>query len=231
MWSDHQLVAGLGLAAMGIAVAVVASGPATAGSSRVSPMHRSPQSSLTSQPLATGSACARQDDNDNGVGVISQNFEADFDAYDSRGADDFAIKRRCVVREVDVNGAYFTGIGPAVSVHVTFYLDDGRAPGERIVSQNHLDYRDPSGLGNFRIPLTVPVTFRPGRYWVAVTANIDFREGGEWGWNTNNTARGDKARWKNPGDGFDTGCTDWGKVKACLGDGGQGPDLSFALLK
>jgi hypothetical protein len=232
MRSGHHVVAGLSLAAMGVAVAVAASAPATAGSSRVSPMHRSAQSALVSAPLAAGSTCARQDDNDNGVGVISQNFEADFDAYDSRGADDFTIKRRCEVREVDVNGAYFTGIGPAISVHVTFYQNDGSTPGRRIVSQNDLDYRDPSGLGNFEIPLAASVTFQPGRYWVAVRANIDFRDGGEWGWNTNNTLRGSIAQWKNAGDGFDTGCTTWGDVKTCLGDDeGQGPDFSFALLK
>jgi hypothetical protein len=231
MRSQHQLVTGIGLAAVGIAAAVAATAPATAGSSRVSPLHRSSESSLVSVPLPAGSTCAKQNDNDNGVGVISQNFEADFDAYDSRAADDFVIRRRCVVREVDVNGAYFFGIGPARSLNVTFYADDGSTPGERMVTQNHLDYRDPSGLGNFEIPLAVPVTFRPGRYWVAVRANIDFREGGQWGWNTNNTPRGDRAQWKNPRDGFDTGCTDWGRVRACLGDGGQGPDLSFALLK
>ena len=106
-----------------------------------------------------------------------------------------------------------------------------RTPGARFANQNDLDYRDPSGTGNFKIPLAEAVTFKPGTYWVSVKANLDFRVGGEWGWNTNNTARGSNAQWKNGRDGFDTGCREYAEILGCLGDGGQGPDFSFALLK
>jgi len=230
MRSHRIVLSGLAVA-LAAAVAQSASGPALAGSSGLSPTHRSQLSSLVSEPLPVASTCVKQNDNDNGVGIISQNFETDFDAYDSRGADDFTLEHRCTIREVDVNGAYFTGIGPADSLQVVFYLDDGTSPGRRIDNQNNLAYRDRGGLGNFKIPLPESVTLRPGTYWVAVRANMEFRYGGEWGWNTNNTARGDVAQWRNVGDGFDTGCTTWGEVTACLDDGGEGPDFSFALLK
>ncbi|HEV8692354.1 MAG TPA: hypothetical protein VGQ91_18760, partial [Ideonella sp.] len=32
-----------------------------------------------------------QNNDDNGIGIVSQNFEATFDAYDAQGADDFAV--------------------------------------------------------------------------------------------------------------------------------------------
>lgn len=232
MRSHRIVISGLAVAVVAVVVAALSgSVPALAGSPGLTPTHRSAVSSLVSAPLPLGSTCVKQNDNDNGVGIISQNFEADFDTFDSRGADDFTLEQRCTIREVDVNGAYFTGIGPAVSLQVLFYLDDGTSPGKRIANQNNLAYRDRGGLGNFKIPLAESVTLRPGTYWVAVRANMEFREGGEWGWNTNNTARGDIAQWRNAGDGFDTGCRTWGEVEACLGDGGQGPDFSFALLK
>lgn len=229
MRSRSRIIAGLVIASLG--AASTWSATAAAEPKRPSPTHRSQPSSLVSPPPLAGRTCVRQNDNDNGVGVISQNFERDFDSFDSRGADDFTLTHSCTVRKVQVNGAYFTGVGPAVSVHVTFYRDNDGTPGPRFANQNDLDYSDPSGVGNFHIPLASAVTFPAGTYWVAVRANIEFRVGGEWGWNTNNTVRGSKAQWKNHGDGFGTGCASFTKVETCLGDGGQGPDFSFALVK
>ena len=207
--------------------------PATAGSSRVSPTASQRRLVAASRPTSPPArTCARQDDNDNGVGVISQNFEADFDNYDSRGADDFTLKRSCTVSEVDVNGAYFTGIGPAVSLHVTFYRDNGGTPGARVANQNDLDYRDPSGLGNFKIPLgragDVPARHvlgggqgqhrLPGRRRVG----LEHQQHG---------ARQQRPVEERPGRLRHRAVRTYAEVLACLGDGGQGPDFSFALLK
>jgi hypothetical protein len=226
----HPLqLAGLSVAVIGIAVTWTSLSAATAQSSPVSLTHRS-ASPLAQVHPAVGITCAKQNDNDNGIGIVSQNFESESDSFDSRGSDDFIIDETCTVSEVDVSGAYFNGSGPADSLHVTFYQDDGGRPGRRFANENLLAYTDTSGTGSFAIPLVPAVTFEPGTYWVAVKANMDFVVGGEWGWNTNNKARGHNADWKNGGDGFGTGCRKYTELLTCI-PSGEGPDFSFLLRK
>jgi hypothetical protein len=177
---------------------------------------------------AAADACYAQRDNDNGIGIVSQNFEPDFDAYDSRGADDFSLDSACSILEVDTDGEYFNGSGPADSFHVTFYRNNlHNKPGRRVSNQNLLSYTD-EGLGSPEITLDREVTLAAGVYWVAVKANMDFSTGGEWGWNTNNTQRGGPGQWKNGGNGFNTGCTTYQPVLECIASG-EGPDFSYSL--
>lgn len=178
---------------------------------------------------ALNGACYKQLANDNGVGIVSQNFEAADDIYDARAADDFTLKRHCKVNKVTVNGSYSLGAGPAESVHVTFYRDNGGRVGGIISTQDNLTYRDASELGNFTVTLAGPANLKPGTYWVSVKANMHFALGGQWGWNTNNHARGERSKWANPNDGFGTGCVVYTDTVRCI-PSGEGPDFSFALL-
>ena len=79
-------------------------------------------------PLAT---LYDQNSDDNGVGIVSQNFEATFDAYDAQGADDFTVPSGKVwtVTSVQATGVYFNGAGPCDSVNVTFYKNKNGKPG------------------------------------------------------------------------------------------------------
>src|SRR5689334_14251037 len=72
-----------------------------------------------------------QRDNDNGVGIVSQNFESSLDSFDARGADDFAIPKGVEwhIKRVVADGAYFNGSGPAASYDVVVYKDAGGTPG------------------------------------------------------------------------------------------------------
>ena len=77
-----------------------------------------------------------------------------------------------------------------------------------------------NGTGSFVIQLASAVTLREGRqYWVSVQVNMDFGVGGEWGWETRNTKNGRPAAWRNPGDGFGTGCTTYAVESVCIGGG------------
>ena len=80
--------------------------------------------------------------------------------------------------------------------------------------------------GDFKV--AVPKTVVKGTTWVAVQANLDFAQGGEWGWENQTTVVGSAAAWENPGDGFGTGCTTWKTETSCIADG-QG-DHMFTLL-
>ena len=171
-----------------------------------------------------------QDSDDSGIGLVSQNFESSFDQYDAQAADDFTVPQhgRWTVKEVDTTGVYFNGSGPAPSVHVTFYDDAGGLPGAAIADFPSVVPAS-DDFGSFAIKLPSKVKLRKGTYWVSVYVNMDFAAGGEWGWENTSTAQnGSPAAWRNPGDGFATGCTDWSQENVCIA-AGQGPDHLFVL--
>lgn len=171
-----------------------------------------------------------QDTDDSGIGLVSQNFESSFDAYDAQAADDFVVPEgeKWSVKEVDATGVYFNGSGPAATVHVAFYKNKGTLPGKVVADFPAVA---PSGddFGSFTIKLPSKVKLKTGTYWVSVQANLDFGAGGEWGWeNTATLQNGSPAAWRNPGGGFGTGCDDWTAENTCI-VAGQGPDHLFVL--
>jgi hypothetical protein len=169
-----------------------------------------------------------QNDNPSGVAIISQNFESEFDVYDSRAADDFTVPegKRWRVKEVDVTGVYFNGIGPAASENVVFYHSSSGRPGAPIHTFSGIVGAD-NGTGSFVIDLGRGVKLGEGHYWVSVQANMAFACCGEWGWETRIAEHSQPAMWQNPGDGFSTGCTTYKVMFKC--SPGAGPDLMFAL--
>src|SRR5580765_72828 len=77
-----------------------------------------------------------QNDLDTGIGITSQNFEEEFNAYDDQAADDFTVPggHAWKIRNVTVTGTYFAGNGPARSWNVYIYADRGGLPGALIAS-------------------------------------------------------------------------------------------------
>jgi hypothetical protein len=216
-------------AAVAVAVAALVAQTAAAQDPEGVPLPGSPASAPVHVDSAAKS-CSEQLAGDTGRAVVSQNFEPEFNVYDNRGADDFTLLRRCTIATVEVIGTYFDGIGGADSVDVKFYADGGGTPGALLEHRKNLGYSDPTGTGSFTIPLAVPVPLKAGTYWVSVRANIDFSTRGQWGWSTVGMAKGSHAKWKNPGDGFGTGCVTYGDLKTCV-PVDEGPDFAFALLK
>jgi hypothetical protein len=162
-----------------------------------------------------------QSGDDSGIGVVSQDFETDFDAYDAQGADDFTIPGGTIwtIREVDVTGVYFNGPGPARSVNVIFYKHGRKVktPGAIVREYDGIVPAD-NGTGSFVITLPRSVSLRAGTFWISVVANMDFATGGEWGWESQNGIQGSPALWQNPGVGFGT-CPSWAPEGACVGTG------------
>lgn len=173
-----------------------------------------------------------QNDNDAGVGISSQNFEAELDSVDSAGADDFVVPvgQRWLIQGVLVTGVYYgcnPNCGPADSETVTIYRNAGGIPGT-VVSTHTVTGAD--NAGSFQIRLQPAVRLRPGRYWVSVVTNQTFTPNGQWGWETRTVQNNGPAVWQNPGDGFATGCTTWANMQGCIGPLGEGPDFMFALF-
>ncbi|HSD62336.1 MAG TPA: T9SS type A sorting domain-containing protein [Ignavibacteriaceae bacterium] len=163
--------------------------------------------------------------------LVSQNFEAAFDAYDDQGADDFEVPAGFIwtVESIDVLGVYFNGAGPANSVNVWFFADNAGLPGSEVYSA--MDVVPSAGLGDGAFSITLPVAaeLTEGIYWVSVQCNMDYGVGGEWGW-TEQTQSGSESAWENPGGGFATACTNWGyRVTNCAIGAAPYYDFSFRL--
>ena len=193
---------------------------------------RSPQvthkGTAKAAPHAPGVVLYNQNDNNAGIGIVSQNFEATFDIYDSQGADDFTTTGNgWKIKNVTVTGVYFNGYGPAVSETVYVYKDSGGLPGALSKSKTKVgaDSGGSFSIGLGKKGIKLPVA---GHFWVSVQANLDFGVGGEWGWETRTVQHGAAAAWQNPGNGFSTGCTTWGVLTTCI-PAGEGPDFMFAL--
>lgn len=165
--------------------------------------------------------------NDSGIGITSQNFESSFDAYDCQGADDFVVPdgSKWRVTEIDIIGTPFNGSGVADSEHLVIYKSKRGKPGKTVAEFDGLVGSEING--SFFIPLDAPVRLKPGRYWLSIQANETFLDQGEWGWEARFDVVGLPSLWRNPGDGFETGCTDWTTQTECI-PVGQG-DQMFAL--
>lgn len=165
--------------------------------------------------------------------ISSQNFEPQFNAFDAQAADDFEVPAGVSgwgIRMVEIKG-YYVGGGArnATSVNIWFYADAGGLPGDQVYAA--LGVIPSSGLdtGRFVIDLPTAALLEPGRYWVSVQANLDLLpDNRQWAWQKRIVQNGYESAFRNPGDGFGTGCKDWGaRVTTCGSVGG--PDLLFRL--
>lgn len=185
-------------------------------------------------PHRNASVLYDQSSGSNGVGIVSQEF-TDFTsgAYDADGADDFTLPAgKHTITEVDANGVYFNGYGPADSFNVTFYKKIKKGQGKILASCPNSPYTDVNGTGSVAIDVSsCGVKAKGGKksMWVSVQAVMAFGSGGEWGWNTNNTVNGSASVWENAGGGFGTGCSTYTTTTTCI-PSGEGGDFAFAIL-
>ena len=210
------------------ALVLSAAGGASAAGPQLSVVR---QGAPAAQPLAHGAASTvlyDQTADDSGIGIVSQNFEAAFDAYDNQAADDFTVPagKAWTVSEVDATGAYFSGSGPAASIHITFYKQKSGIPDAVVADFPALTCKE--YFGSFSCKLPSSVKLKAGTYWLSVQANLDFSVGGQWAWENQTSVEGTAAMWQSPDDGFGTGCVKYTTESVCIADG-QG-DHMFRLL-
>jgi len=161
--------------------------------------------------------------------VTSQDFEPSNDPLDSFAADDFVVPggQTWTIQQVDVDGEYNSGAGPAASFHAHFYANVGaELPGALIGDALASSYTGSNGDAS--ITLSTPVTLGAGTYWVSVQARQDFTPFGQWLWQNRSVQSNASAAWQNPGGGFDVGCTTWGRKLTCI-PSQVGPDQTFRL--
>jgi hypothetical protein len=224
-----RILTAAGVGALAVAVATTLALPANAASHQVGVASaKSVHSAAKPMKGKKIKYCYQQQDDDNGIGIVSQNFESSLDAYDSQGADDFTLTKKCKVTNIEFNGAYFNGSGPATDFSITIYQDNGSSAPGKVVYGPKAESFTTTGTDGYSITGLSGIKLAPGTYWLSVQADLNYSSGGEWGWNTNNTVRGDAAMWQNPGDGFATGCTSYTTLTTCIASG-EGGDFSFAI--
>src|SRR5205823_11142073 len=132
------------------------------------------------------------------------------------------------ITQVDVNGVYSLGGGPANQANVYFYTNAVSGtyaiPGAAVYTATNLStILGPSGA--YVVPLTTPAVLSPGTYWVSVQAtNLAT---GQWFWQERTVQSTNKAAWRNPPGGFGTACNNWDQRTFCIAD--TAPDQQFRL--
>ncbi len=145
-------------------------------------------------------------------------------AFDAEGADDFPIpdQKGWTISEFNFelrlgDFGLFTTELPVLDIRV--YPDDNGQPGAQAVCTYNAISGAMHGITLLRVPLPEPCVLGQGIYWVSLQ-----RSNGPLRWAAISPLPppfidGENARWRNPGDGFGTGCTDWSDIGTCLTDG------------
>jgi BACON domain-containing protein len=153
-----------------------------------------------------------------GVGMPAGRFDPPH-PVDAEGADDFQVfdEEGWTIGEVVVGTPDFGMRGKHGFMDVRVYPDAGGAPGEpalcgydRIPAEQH-------GVLQVRVPLPAPCVLGPGRYWLSLQQRDDVLR---WAVASPNPlpppfVLGARAHWRNPGDGWATGCTAWSEISTC----------------
>jgi hypothetical protein len=155
--------------------------------------------------------------------LTNQDFEASFNAYDSEGADDFVVDGQgWYITGMDLCGVYSAsnGTGPVNAVNVLFYDDNAGEP----AAAPRCDYTGTvqttggtAGPLGSPAPMEIdwdgtPCALEPGTYWAVISISQTFGSAGQY---FTSTGPGGNGLWRNPGNGFGTGCTDWATPASC----------------
>ncbi|MGA7296318.1 MAG: hypothetical protein WBW92_02245 [Rhodanobacteraceae bacterium] len=215
------------LLAAGVATAMFA--VSSAGAVTLQSSHPTTPHAVSFPNATTASVLYDQTDNASGNGAPAQNFETAYDAYDSEGADDFVVPAGgWTLTEADLvtsTSGPFTGTTTAT---VNIYPDAAGQPGASPVC-SFPGATATVGAATTTIPLTGGCSLGAGTYWLAVQIDLDLATNGQIFWSDRSTQSNSAGVWRNPNDGFGSGCTNWDTLANC-GVGGSFPDYLFQLV-
>ncbi|SFM96446.1 hypothetical protein [Dokdonella immobilis] len=181
-------------------------------------------------PAPNGAAIVLYDQTDSasGNGAPAQNFEASYDAYDSEGADDFVVPASgWTVTQVNLVTTITTPLTTTAAVNI--YPDAGGVPGGTATCSYPSAAADVTA-GGTTITLPTSCALGAGTYWVAATVDVDFASNGQLFWSNRTIQSNSPAVWRNPGDGFASGCTTFTAMTTCGVGGGTNPDFLFQIV-
>ncbi|MEZ4720610.1 MAG: T9SS type A sorting domain-containing protein [Flavobacteriales bacterium] len=155
--------------------------------------------------------------------LSAQDFETTYNAYDAQGADDFIVPTGDIwmVDSIILVGRYYCNsctVDSVSGLNLGIYNDNNGEPGTLVYQQNTSTDVDFNGDGDLLAHFTTPIPLAAGHYWIVANARKDYiagSGGGQWGWVRDTTQTFNSALWKNPGDGFASGCTSWVEFYNC----------------
>ncbi|HOX72255.1 MAG: hypothetical protein WAS23_07870 [Dokdonella sp.] len=169
-----------------------------------------------------------QTDSAAGNGAPVQNFEASFDAYDSEGADDFVVPAGGWTVS-SFNFVTTVGTPVTTTAALNVYADAAGLPGGAPVCSAAAAVADVTATGT-TVTLPAPCVLGAGTYWVALTVDVNFGTNGQIFWSNRSVQTNSPGVFRNPGDGFASGCTDWAAMTTCGVGGGASPDFLFQVV-
>ena len=163
----------------------------------------------------------------------SQDFETEFNKFDATLADDFTVPVgfSWTIDSVLARGKN-DGPGIGTTARVTFYEDGVDEPGSVIATRTGTV----TGFPRMQVAIPSPPTLATGTYWISVESLMpagSFENPSQWFWAVNDAGPfGAEAVFRNPGDGFGTGCTVFTPRIDCVFPDTTNPpgdDLSFSI--
>lgn len=165
----------------------------------------------------------------------STDLKAVYDGFDSQGADDFQVPtdKIWLISTVTAHGQY-EGLAQADSVLIQFYVNGGSNLPSSLVRSEVVPPAQISGrdTGIFVMNLAAPAGLGPGRYWLAVQANMNSAPSLErWGWHESTQQFLSASAWRQPGGGYGPACVTFQpRIAVCNRPAGSvNPDLLFKL--
>lgn len=181
-------------------------------------------------PLGTPSVLYDQTGSPASNGAPDQDFEDAFNAYDSEGADDFEVTDSTGWTITGVNTVGTTGLAGGATVRVNFHSNSATDFPDAIEC-SYTGIVPADSAGSFTITLPTPCELGPGRHWVAIQTTQAFGSNGQHFWSNRSVQSNAESVWRNPGDGFGSGCTSWGRQQTeCAVGGAAGPDFLFQIV-
>lgn len=156
-------------------------------------------------------------------------FEAMFNNFDSEGADDFVVPANGWI----VDGFWFDAQGGNLGVSngtLRIYNDSAGKPGTTACSPT-IGTITARADDNIEVELATPCQLSAGTYWVGLRINRNLTNGQNFFWSSRSVTSNNRAVWRNPGNGYSTGCTTWQITENCasIGSGADTQDLLFVV--
>jgi hypothetical protein len=180
------------------------------------------------QGVSGGGVLYSQTDDPSGSAFTDQEFEAVYAAYSAEGADDFVVTG---TQGWDLTTLATPGIqtagGTPFFVNHYFYADAAGLPGAVIDGCDFpANTNFTHDLGNITVNVE-DCNVEPGAAWFSQQVRQDFQPFGQHFWATRLNAANNPGAFRNPGNGFGSGCIDWAPANSACGMIGQ--DYQFEL--
>ncbi len=159
----------------------------------------------------------------------SQDFDFQFNDFDTEIADDFVVPagQSWQLNAVAAEGTNTFDEGPETPpslARVTIYANSGSgAPAAELFSQDVVATPD-----NYAFGFTGAPALGFGAYWVSVRA-VGGGPTDQWYWRTAAETRGREVMFRNPGDGFNVDCTIFKLLRSCITANPTLGDARFSL--